>query len=150
MSEDRPTVVIHFPRPPSANRMFLRQMTRKGKRRLSPEYTSWRDTAGWEVKMQIIGMKPIDTKFDVVIEVPIRSRVDVDNNLKPILDLAQNMGVITNDRNANRITISPADREDCMAAFYALPDMGGVRKPARKRMPTARKAKNKPGLTWKL
>ena len=77
--------------------MFLRQMTRRGHRDLTaPEYKAWRDEAGWLVKMQIVGLETIVTKFRVVIEVPRSSRIDLDNHLKPILDLAQNMGIISN------------------------------------------------------
>jgi hypothetical protein len=44
---EQPAVVINFPRPTSANRMFSRQMTRHGHRDLTPEYKAWRDEAGW-------------------------------------------------------------------------------------------------------
>jgi Holliday junction resolvase RusA-like endonuclease len=150
MSE-QPDVVINFPRPPSANRMFLRQMTRRGHRDLTPEYKAWRDEAGWLVRMQIVGLETIACRFNIVVEVPQSSRVDLDNNLKPILDLAQNMGIISNDRNCAGITITPADRSDCMAAFWRLPEMGAVRKQAPPRR--AGRTWNKPksnGLTWIL
>ncbi len=123
---EQPAVVISFPRPPSANRMFLRQMTRCGHRDLTPEYKTWRDAAGWLVKMQIVGLETITCRFNVTIEVP-HSRMDLDNHIKPILDLAQNMGIISNDANAAGIAITPADRPDCMAAFWCLPEMDGVR-----------------------
>ena len=150
---DQPVVVIHFPRPPSANRMFLRQMTRRGHRDLTPEYKAWRDEAGWAVKMQIVGLETITCRFNIVVEVPRSSRVDLDNNLKPILDLAQNMGIISNDRNCAGISITPADRADCLAAFWTLPEMGEIRKQAKPRG-TGREgrtvARKRPGLTWKL
>jgi Holliday junction resolvase RusA-like endonuclease len=149
---DPPTVVIYFPRPVSANKMFMRQMTRKGHRDLTPEYKEWRDRAGWEVKMQLVGFEPITCLFNVTIEVP-RSRMDLDNHLKPILDLCQMVGVISNDRNAVGINIVPADREDCMAAFYALPDaVVPTRKRIRSRIVVGRtwgRAKGT-GLHWKL
>jgi Holliday junction resolvase RusA-like endonuclease len=149
MSE-QPAVVINFPRPPSANRMFLRQMTRRGRRDLTPEYKAWRDEAGWLVKMQIVGLETIACRFNIVVEVP-RSRMDLDNHLKPILDLAQNLDIITNDRNCAGITITPADRSDCMAAFWCLPEMGAVRKQAPPRR--AGRVWSRPkanGLTWRL
>ena len=144
---DQPDVIIHFPKPPSANRMFLRQMTRRGHRDLTPEYKAWRDEAGWILKMQITGLETIVTKFRVVIEVPRSSRIDLDNHLKPILDLAQNMGIISNDRNAHGITMTPADRDDCMAAFWCLPDVGmaaRVKRTPRLVVPKAKRA----ALTW--
>jgi Holliday junction resolvase RusA-like endonuclease len=156
---DQPAVVINFPRPPSANRMFLRQMTRRGHRDLTPEYKAWRDTAGWAVKMQIVGLETITSKFNIVVEVPLSSRVDLDNNLKPILDLAQNMGIISNDRNCVGISITPTAREDVMVAIWCLPEMGAVRKAATprgakgadgRRDISRRAVKMRPGLTWKM
>jgi Holliday junction resolvase RusA-like endonuclease len=157
MSE-QPTVVIHFPRPTSANKMFSRQMTRRGHRDLTPEYKAWRDEAGWAVKMQIVGLLTITTRFNIVIEVPRTSRTDLDNNVKPILDLAQNLGIISNDKNCAGITITPADRTDCMAAFWPLPEMGAVRAPAAPkggrhraaRTRTFRATRKLPGLAWRM
>jgi Holliday junction resolvase RusA-like endonuclease len=151
MSE-QPAVVINFPRPTSANRMFSRQVTRRGHRDLTPEYKAWRDEAGWAVKMQIVGLETITSRFNIVIEVP-RSRMDLDNHLKPILDLATNMKIISDDRNCVGISITPADRTDCMAAFWPLPEMGAVRqapKGARPRVrPVMRRtAPKRRALTW--
>jgi Holliday junction resolvase RusA-like endonuclease len=150
MSE-QPAVVINFPRPTSANRMFSRQVTRRGRRDLTPEYKAWRDEAGWLVKMQIVGLETITSRFNVVIEVPRTSRTDIDNNVKPILDLAQNMGIISNDRNCAAITITPADRTDCMAAFFPLADVGTAIIRMRPVRPVMRRhAPKRRALTWKM
>ena len=52
--------------------------------------------------MQIIGIPFIKGKFRIRVEVPA-SRRDLDNNLKPILDLCQAIGVITDDKLAIEI-----------------------------------------------
>ena len=70
MSE-QPAVVINFPRPPSANRMFSRQVTRRGR---SSEYKAWARAAGWLLRMQIVGLEPLHCRFNVVIEVPLTPR----------------------------------------------------------------------------
>jgi Holliday junction resolvase RusA-like endonuclease len=150
---EQPAVVINFPRPTSANKMFSRQVTRRGRRDLTQEYKAWRDEAGWLVKMQIVGLQTITSQFNIVIEVPRSSRVDLDNNVKPILDLATNMKIISDDRNCVGISITPADRSDCMAAFWPLPEMGAVRAPAGSRMrpvrPVMRRtAPKRRALTW--
>ena len=134
VSDDPPVLIIHFPRPPSANRMFTRRMTRRGHRDLTAEYKTWRDTAGWIVKMQIVGFETIACRFRISIEVP-RSRMDLDNHLKPILDLAQNLGIISNDANATGIAITPADRADCMAAFWPLAEAGIPAAPMKRTRP---------------
>jgi hypothetical protein len=132
--------------------MFSRQVTRRGHRDLTPEYKAWRDEAGWAVKMQIVGLETITSRFNIVIEVP-RSRMDLDNHLKPILDLATNMKIISDDRNCVGISITPADRTDCMAAFWPLPEMGAVRRPAAACVRATRMRRTAPKrltLTWKL
>lgn len=137
-----------MPKPPSTNKLWARAPG--GKRVRSKEYTAWLIEAGWEVKRQIVGMTPLACRFNLTIEVPI-SRRDTDNWAKPIGDLCQHVGVVTNDGNVHRITITPVDRVDCMAAFWSLPEMGSVRLTARPgRVRTAWKPKNKPGLSWRL
>lgn len=123
-------VFLTLPKPPSANRMFQRAITKRGKRRLTPEYLAWRDSAGWLARMQLVGVPRIDCRFNVRIEVPI-SRRDTDNFVKPLLDLCQLVGAISNDGNAHKVEVEPVQREDCMLALSPLPEMGGVRAPAR-------------------
>lgn len=122
-----PTIIVTVPRPPSANRMFQRKMTKKGRRDLTPEYKEWRDKAGWLLRMQLVGVPEIMCRFDVSIEVPI-SRMDTDNAIKPLLDLCQLVHLISNDGNQNRVEIVPSDRADCVLRFTPLPDMGAIRK----------------------
>jgi hypothetical protein len=93
-------------------------------------------------------MKPIDCRFNVLIEVPI-SRRDVGNNEKGVMDLCEHVGAVSNDGNASSITIRQAQRADVMVAIWPLPTMGGVRKAAKPmRVSRPRARKNKPGLTW--
>ena len=113
---DIPTIILTVPCPPSANRMFQRRLTKKGKRNLTPEYKAWRDEAGWLARMQIMGAQPIDCRFNAAIEVPI-SRKDTDNHIKPLMDLCQLVHVITNDGNMHQVVITPTDRTDCLIAL---------------------------------
>jgi Holliday junction resolvase RusA-like endonuclease len=141
-----PAVVLYMAPPPSLNKLWS---TMPGKKRVrSPEYNAWLHTEGWRVRSQIVGMKPIDCRFDVLIEVPI-SRRDVGNNEKGIMDLCEHVGVVNNDGNASSITIRQAVRTDVMVAIWPLPTMGGVRKAAKPmRVSRPRARKNKPGLNW--
>src|ERR1700689_3013554 len=110
--------------------MFQLRMTRRGKRNITTEYKAWRDKAGWLARMQLVGAEEITCRFNVTIEVPI-SRRDTDNSLKPLLDLCQLVHAISNDGNQNEVRIVPATRDDCMVALTPLPEMGGVRAPAK-------------------
>lgn len=127
-----PTIVLYLPLPPSANAMFCRRITRRGKRDLTPQYKAWRDEAGWLAKMQMqtAGATEITCRFDVQIQIPI-TRGDVDNRIKPLLDLCQSVRAICNDGNANEIRISPVDRPDCMVALTPRPEIGSVRAAAK-------------------
>lgn len=129
MTDRRPDRVVTMSKPPSTNKLWARGA--RGKRVQSQEYKAWLLEAGWDVKRQIVGSEPLACRFDLTIEVPI-SRRDTDNWAKPIGDLCQHAGVVTNDGNVHQITITPTARQDCMAAFWSLPEMGGVRAPAKK------------------
>jgi Holliday junction resolvase RusA-like endonuclease len=141
-----PAVVVSMSSPPSLNRLWS---TMPGKKRVrSQEYNAWLHTAGWEVRSQIVGMKPIDCRFDVLIEVPI-SRRDSGNWEKAVMDNCEHAGLVANDGNAHSITIRPTHRADVMVAIWPLPTMGGVRKAAKPmRVSRPRARKNKPGLNW--
>ena len=88
-------IVLVLPIPPSANRLWRNN-------RVSPEYRKWKEAAGWDAKMQTMGKASIKGQFRARIEVPA-SRRDLDNNLKPILDLCQAVGVISDDKFAVEI-----------------------------------------------
>lgn len=138
-SQDRPAVVINVSRPPSANRM---NRTVSGMKRpvLDRDYARWLETAGWEARRQFTGGARIDCRFNVVIYVPTSAR-DTDNWFKPLMDLMQHAGVVSNDGNMHEIRAVPMDREDCAVALFLLPDMGGIRPPARSRKRTGGPAK---------
>jgi hypothetical protein len=100
--------------------------------------------------MQIVGMAPLDCRFNLDIEVPI-SRRDTGNHEKALCDLCETCGVVTNDGNAHRISVTPTERTDCLLVFTPLPEMGAVRAPAAPRArPVMRRAPKRPALTWKM
>ena len=154
MSE-QPTIMVTIPTPPSLNKLWV---TAPGKPRVrSAEYRAWAERAGWLLKMQIVGMAPLACRFNLDIEVPI-SRRDTGNHEKALCDLCESCGVVTNDGNAHRITVTPTNRTDCLLVFTPLPGMDGVRKQAAPRggrqrvgrmSPVKRKGK-RAALTWKL
>lgn len=127
MTSDRP-IILTIPNPPSLNKLWARKGG--GGRTKSREYRAWLTAAGWEVRRQAVGMVPLACRYDMTINVPI-SRRDTGNWEKPIGDLLQAVGVVTNDGNIHALIVCPMARNDCMVALTPLPDMGGVRKPAR-------------------
>jgi Holliday junction resolvase RusA-like endonuclease len=142
------TIIVTIPTPPSLNKLWV---TAPGKPRVrSSEYRAWAERAGWLLKMQIVGMAPLDCRFNLDIEVPI-SRRDTGNHEKALCDLCETCGVVTNDGNAHRISVTPTERTDCLLVFTPLPEMGGVRKPAAacvRATRSRRHAPKRPALTW--
>lgn len=85
-----------IPYPPSTNRIW-----RQGKGRVhkSDEYKHWTAIAAWEIRRQIGPQAVITKPFKIIIKVnrPDRRKRDLDNLIKPILDLIAHYGLIEND-----------------------------------------------------
>jgi Holliday junction resolvase RusA-like endonuclease len=147
-SDAPPDRIVTMPPCPSTNALWVRA---PGKPRVrSPEYRAWAEHAGWDVRRQLVGVPPIDCRFNVLIEVPI-SRRDTSNWEKATLDLCETVGLVANDGNSNEVLIRPVAREDVMVALWVLPEMGAVRAPAAacvRATRTRRHAPKRRALTW--
>jgi len=143
-----PDRVLTMRRGPSTNALWIRGNGRARVR--SPDYVKWINEAGWEVKMQMVGMPIVACRFNCVIEVPI-SRRDTGNWEKAILDLLEHVHVVSNDGNMHQLEVRPVERSDVMVALWLLPGMGGVRPQAPPRYVGKewRRPKTK-GLQWRL
>ncbi len=93
---DEPACRFTCPVSPSTNNLY------HGKRWRTEAYINWQSSAGWIVKAQ----RPIPLKgrVRVLIEAPFARNRDLDN-IKPILDLAQSLGIIENDNRVDELTI---------------------------------------------
>ena len=97
-----------LPLPPSVNDMWV---MRNGGLYKSARYKTWAEEAGWSVKRQMAGLSGFGKQqVEVEICVPLDRRRDVDNFIKPALDLLQKMKVYRNDNQVARIK---AERADC-------------------------------------
>jgi len=116
-------VSFHVARPFSANRMYSRQTTKRGRRNLTREYKAWRDEMGWALKMETAGVPQITCRYDMTIEL-CPTRMDTDNPVKPMGDLMQSVGLVTNDRNLHAVKVTPADdRDDVLVVLTLRPDL---------------------------
>lgn len=95
------TVTLQLPLPPSANRLWVR--AQKGMRR-SDEYVAWLLEAGWTAKTQRPGK--IDGPFKVSIHAsrPDKRRRDIDNLIKPSLDLMEHLQIIEDDSDCEQVS----------------------------------------------
>jgi crossover junction endodeoxyribonuclease RusA len=90
--------IIEFsiPYPPSANRIWRQGHGRVHK---SKEYQDWLALSAWEIRAQI-GPKQVITepfKLELRVNRPDKRKRDLDNLLKPVLDLIGHYGLIEND-----------------------------------------------------
>ncbi len=93
---DEPACRFTCPVSPSTNNLY------RGKRWKTADYASWQAMAGWSVKIQ--KPVPVAGRVRVLIEAPFNQTRDLDN-IKPILDLAQSLGIIENDNQVDELTI---------------------------------------------
>lgn len=54
---------------------------------------------------------------------------DTDNNIKPLLDIAETVGLVSNDGNQLRLSVEPTERTDVLVTLTERPEIGMVRKP---------------------
>jgi Holliday junction resolvase RusA-like endonuclease len=86
---------LDLPQPPSVNHIWR---FHGGGAFRTPAYTSWLETAGWELKAQRPAPLPAGSALAITIRAgkPDRAR-DLDNLVKGLLDLLEAHGVIEND-----------------------------------------------------
>lgn len=109
-------VIVLTRPPPSVNHMFR---TGDGNRRYrSSEYNTWKKEAGWEVASQ----RPLKFLDDVAVVIELkrpRINADVDNRIKPALDLLTGL-VWPDDRQVVEVTARWADIEGCRITVRSI------------------------------
>lgn len=91
-------MIFTIPLPPHGiNRTY--GVSKSGKWYKKTEIKVWEDEAGWEIKRQW-NKKTIKNPCSVSIKIyfPLDKHPDIDAYLKLVLDIFQNVGVISNDR----------------------------------------------------
>lgn len=103
-----PDIEVHLPMPPSVNRIWRANKAGVGIKRvsISPEYRQWRNAAD---RLAIAlgscrGVKKIIGKFEAIIVLQ-RTRGDLDNRVKGLLDWAQSRELVADDKNCERLTV---------------------------------------------
>jgi crossover junction endodeoxyribonuclease RusA len=104
-------MMVRLPTPPSTNGLFFN--LRKGGRAPTRKYTAWQTEAGWMLKQ-----KPVMSFGQMLVQVriwiPRKSRIDIDNGSKAVLDLLQTHGIFKNDKQVERLTIERHDDKDAL------------------------------------
>lgn len=94
-------ITFSLPFPPAANNLFVNGAAG---RFISPRYKAWRSDAGWMVPRTAKGAVPGHFRAVLTFDRPDRRKRDLDNLLKAPMDLLKTMGVIMDDRLAERLT----------------------------------------------
>lgn len=95
------TITLQLPLPPSANRLWVR--AQKGMRR-SDEYVAWLLEAGWTAKAQRCGKVAGPFKVSIHATRPDKRKRDIDNLIKPSLDLMEHLQIIEDDSDCQMVS----------------------------------------------
>lgn len=89
-------ITLMLPLPPSVNGMWA-NVPGKGRVR-TEEYSEWRRVALLEAAPQLAGKRRIYGWFKATIHVAMRRGGDLDNRIKPCLDICKSVGAIKDDK----------------------------------------------------
>jgi crossover junction endodeoxyribonuclease RusA len=110
------TFTLNLPMPPSVNSIWRtgrNRRTGKSVTYLDKKYTAWIV----EADAMLLAQKPlpkITGHFTAILTLDQnRRRGDADNRVKGVLDLLQRVGIIENDRFADRITVQWGEADGC-------------------------------------
>jgi crossover junction endodeoxyribonuclease RusA len=103
---DLPQLRLVIPIPPSSNNLFLNVNGRvAGKSRVKgAKYRAWLHDAGWAARAAA-GSCHFARPVRILVEADLSGRRDLDNALKPILDLLVYMHILADDSLVNDLRI---------------------------------------------
>lgn len=104
-------LTLAIPVPPSINHAFV-NVPRRGRVK-SKAYRDWRTQAGWALQSQPHAKVPGRVVVDIAVRRP-SPNADVDNRIKPVLDLLVLHHVIDDDKNVARVSARWADVDACV------------------------------------
>lgn len=97
-------MILDVPYPPSANRMW--RYIRK-RPILSKEYRDWKERSLFLVLQQDHEkiQEPETVSIDMAVTPPDKRRRDIDNVIKPVLDLLETAEILENDSMVHRLNV---------------------------------------------
>jgi Holliday junction resolvase RusA-like endonuclease len=118
LDRDHYRLVVDLPMPPSVNRIWRARKAGKLSVSISPQYSQWLDEADSLVMSMgaLRGAKTIPGPFKALLQISDaakKSRSDLDNRHKAVLDYAETRFMVANDRHLQELTIKWAPKETC-------------------------------------
>jgi Holliday junction resolvase RusA-like endonuclease len=114
-------VMLDLPRPISVNRLW--RTTKGGGWYPSPAYKQWKEEVGLIANANRVGC--VHGTFGVTIRVKASWRGDIDNIAKATLDVFQSLGLIENDRLAQKIVIERCPNTEGMSVLVCSTEKRG-------------------------
>ncbi len=109
---------IFLPWPPSVNIIWRRG---RGRTYRNPKYMAWITEAGWVVKSMRPKPEMIVGPFSATITlIPPNRRGDMDNRIKVLLDFAQHMRLVENDKLCRDIRVQYGIKNQAVGARLVL------------------------------
>lgn len=113
-------ITIDLPWPPSQNRIWRS----RGKRVYrDAKYVAWLEQAGWLVKAKRFPKIMGEFGATIILNPPNNRKIDLDNRIKVILDIAQKTGLIENDHFCRLLVVSYGEGEPKGMARLTLSPM---------------------------
>ena len=110
--------MICLPIPPSVNELYRKAAFKGGKgRTVTPKYAAWREEAG--LRLNLAAWDTPAPPYGIKIRMNINHNSDIDNRIKPLLDLLVKHGVLTGDQWVNALHVY-RDRtiDGCIVEFF--------------------------------
>lgn len=102
---DLPQVRIVIPLPPSTNNLFVNTNGGRGITRVkSKKYRDWLKAAGWSARIAA-GSAHFTQAVRVLVEIDLARNRDLDNALKPVLDLLVWVKILDDDNLVDDLRI---------------------------------------------
>ncbi|MEM7730504.1 MAG: RusA family crossover junction endodeoxyribonuclease [Pseudomonadota bacterium] len=108
-------IELRITTPPSVNHLFATVGKRRVKTR---DYQRWIDMAGWECLAH--RQRKVSGPYRVVIGVPRGVRGDIDNRIKPVLDLLVRQGLTDDDAACEDVRAHRIDGTLCVVNVEAV------------------------------
>jgi Holliday junction resolvase RusA-like endonuclease len=101
---------LWLPWPPTANTMFA---MRGYRRFVSPKYAEWKDLVAAHLKDQRPVKMDCSVNIHISLSAPTKRKWDIDNRVKPIIDVLVTHGIIEDDHSGivRRITVEVSNDE---------------------------------------
>jgi len=112
-------LTFRLPLPPSINSYFRMGRGPKG-RAAYQKFKAWKEAAGWDINRQRIGQVTTGgMPGNVAVHILFERTSDIDNRIKPLLDLLQEMAVFANDRQIVDLHAQFSDITGCIVSVRA-------------------------------